>query len=317
MNRIAIALILNQGILTVLAFLLSLVEKAFEKSEALDLFIRLGECVVYFVSFVIPVMLFNKMNKNAEKEIYEPVESKKAGLFEALTMLGVGLGAILLAAYANFFIVNAFIDYSEFTQEHFWSVELDHTYQMIIYFIYSAIIPALVEELLFRGTICRVLTVYGKGTAVVASAALFALMHSNVEQLFYTFVAGLLLGWLYVETKSLVFPMLLHFLNNGISSFADIIYEVGDTTVYNAYTSYSDLTVWAVTFISLLVLLCQIYKKGSFIEKLRMKPDENGNEVAPLTLGERVSGFFSVGIILFTAYSVFVMIYYVYLSTRL
>lgn len=317
MNRIAIALILNQGILTVLAFLLSLVEKAFEKSEALDLFIRLGECVVYFVSFVIPVMLFNKMNKNAKKEIYEPVESKKAGFFEALTMLGVGLGAILLAAYANFFIVNAFIDYSEFTQEHFWSVELDHTYQMIIYFIYSAIIPALVEELLFRGTICRVLTVYGKGTAVVASAALFALMHSNVEQLFYTFVAGLLLGWLYVETKSLIFPMLLHFLNNGISSLADIIYEVGDTTVYNAYTSYSDLTVWAVTFISLLVLLCQIYKKGSFIEKLRMKPDENGNEVAPLTLGERVSGFFSVGIILFTAYSVFVMIYYVYLSTRL
>ena len=161
------------------------------------------------------------------------------------------------------------------------------------------------------------LTVYGKGTAVVASAALFALMHSNVEQLFYTFVAGLLLGWLYVETKSLIFPMLLHFLNNGISSLADIIYEVGDTTVYNAYTSYSDLTVWAVTFISLLVLLCQIYKKGSFIEKLRMKPDENGNEVAPLTLGERVSGFFSVGIILFTAYSVFVMIYYIYLSTRL
>ncbi len=317
MNRIAIALIFNQGLITVLAYLLSLIEGAFEKSTALDLFVRLGECIVYFVSFVAPVMLFNKMNKNAEKEIYEPVESEAVSLPKAALMIGFSLGAITLAAYLNYYIVNAFLDYSDFTQEYFWSVELDHTYQMVIYFAYSAIIPAFVEELLFRGTICRSLTVYGKGTAVVASAVLFALMHSNIEQLLYTFIAGLLLGWVYVETKSLAFPILLHFLNNGISALGDIIYEACETSVYNAYISYSDMLIWTVMLLSLVVMLVGILKKGSFIQKLRMKPDENGNEVLPLSISERISGFFSVGIVLFTVYSVFIMIYYIYLSTKL
>ena len=317
MNRISIALILNQALIVVLAFLLSLVEGGFEKSFALDLFVRLGECVVYFVSFVVPVILFNKMNKNAEREIYEPVESEKASPFKSFIILGFSLGAITLAAYLNYYIVNAFLDYSDFTNEYFWSVELDHTYQMVIYFAYSAIIPAFVEELLFRGTVCRVLTVYGKGTAVVASAALFALMHANIEQLIYTFIAGLLLGWIYVETKNLAFPILLHFLNNGISSLGDILYEAADTKIYNTYTSYSEMIMWAIMLLSLVVLLVGILKKGSVIGKLKMKPDENGNEVAPLTVSERVSGFFSLGTVLFTLYSIFMMVYYIYLSTKL
>lgn len=319
MNRIAIALMLNQGLITILGTVLSKLEAkntALGGENGLDLLFRLGECIVYFASFVLPVMLFNELNKNADREIYEPLESPKASLIETIMMMGISLGAITLSAYANYYIVNAFWDYSEFTQQFFWSVELKYTYQIIIYFIYSAIIPALVEELLFRETVCRVLTVYGKGTAVVASAALFALMHSNVEQLLYTFVAGLLLGWIYVETKSIVFPILLHFVNNGISSLDAIIYEKCSSEVYNAYSSYSSIFIWIFMFISLAVFLIKIIKKGSFIQKLTLKPDENGNEVAPLTISERITGFFSLGISLFTMYSIAMMVYFIYLCVK-
>ena len=317
MNRIAIALILNQGLIVALSAILSLIEKPLSDNThwIADMSFRLAECVVYFLSFVIPVYVFNSLNKNAQREIYEPYETQKASALETVSILGMSLGIIMLAAYVNYFAVNIFWDYSDFTSEYFWAVDLDHAYQAIIYFVYCAIIPAVVEELLFRGTVCRVLKVYSDGAAVVISAILFALMHSNIEQLFYTFVAGLIFGWIYVRTKRLIYPIILHFLNNGISAVGDIIYERCTPEVYNKYSSYTDLAIWVMTFISLTVFLVMILKKGSFMEKTVMKPDENGEEVLPLSFSEKAAGFFSVGMIMFVMYSFITMAYYVYKST--
>jgi hypothetical protein len=157
--------------------------------------------------------------------------------------------------------------------------------------------------------------VYSDTSAVVISANLFALMHSNIEQLLYTFVAGLLFGWIYVRTKKLIYPIILHFLNNGISAIGDIIYERCAPEVYSRYCSYSDIAMWMVTFISLAVFLVLILKKGRFIEKTVMKPDENGEEVLPLTFSEKAAGFFSVGMLMFVIYSFITMAYFIYKST--
>ena len=200
MSRIAIAMMINQGVLLLLATALSFVKmlliKLFGDGILVDVIVKTGECVVYFASFTIPVTIFNLMNKNADKEIYEPLESEKSSALRSLVIFFIGLGAITMTSYVNYYVVNLFGDYSDFTQEHFWNVDLDYTYQVVIYFIYAAIIPAVVEELLFRKTVCGALTVYGKTTAVLISAVLFALMHANIEQLLYTFVAGLFLGWI-------------------------------------------------------------------------------------------------------------------------
>lgn len=321
MSRIAIAMMINQGALLVLATALGYAEtlfiKIFNNSLLLDAIFRTGECAVYFASFTIPVVIFNFMNKNADREIYEPLESEKASVFKSLVIFFIGLGAITLTAYVNFYLVNIFGDYSDFTQEYFWNVELDYTYQVVIYFIYAAIIPAVVEELLFRKTVCGALTVYGKTTAVIISAVLFALMHANIEQLLYTFVAGLFLGWLYVESKNIIYPILLHFINNGISALGDIIYEKCSPSVYNGYSSTTELVIWVAMGIALLVFLIDILKSKSFIHPLRLKPDENGEEVAPLTMSERMRGFFSPAMVIFIIYSVATMIFYVFLSTQL
>lgn len=320
MNRIAIALMINQAVLMLLTFVLELVEMSLapslKGSELADMMMGMGECAVYFLGFVIPVIVFNFMNKNAIKEIYEPVESRKIPSVQAIFGLFLGLGMITLFAYFNYYAVNLFFDYSRLT-EIFWSVELKEPYQIITYFISCAVIPAFVEELLFRATFCKVLSVYGQGTAIVASATIFALMHTNVEQVIYTFVAGLVLGWIYLRTKSLIFPVMLHFINNFISALGDVIAQQYSAAIYEKYIFYSDMLIWVLMGMSIIGLLA--YKKdgGELIEKLRLKPDENGGEVMPLTLGERVSGFFSAGMTLFTVYSVATMIYYVYLSTLL
>ena len=115
-NKIALVLFINQGLLMVLSSITATLEisliSSVGKSVFLDIIFRTLECIVYFVSFVIPVNIFNKMNKNTEKEIYEPKEFKKTSSKQAFFMIGLGLGATFIATFLNNFLVNTFSNYS-------------------------------------------------------------------------------------------------------------------------------------------------------------------------------------------------------------
>ena len=58
MNRIAVAMMINQGALLVLATALGIAESLllglFGDTELIDAIMRTGECIVYFVSFTLP-----------------------------------------------------------------------------------------------------------------------------------------------------------------------------------------------------------------------------------------------------------------------
>jgi membrane protease YdiL (CAAX protease family) len=322
MNRIALVMLVNQGLLLVLSkaldFLKLILVNNLGKTDFVDAILLASECVNYFLSFILPVVLFNKMNKYSQKEIYEPKESDKKTPIYTTFLFGMGLAGISCSSIVNYYLVNCLVDYSKFSSEVLWSVELNKPYQVIFYFISCAIIPAIVEEFLFRGTVCRVLGVYGKGTAVLISALLFALMHTNIEQLLFTFVAGLFFGWLYVETKSIKLPILLHFINNSISAFKEILYQNAAPIVYEIYSSLAALFILVFGLIGCIGFFYYIKKhKISFKKGIEMKADENGNEVLSLSISERISGFFSRGMVIFIAYSIVITSYFIYLSVIL
>ncbi len=90
--------------------------------------------------------------------------------------------------------------------------------------ILFAIVPAICEEVAFRGFI---LTGLERGhdarTAIVMSALLFGFMHvllSLFQQLFNATLLGLVLGLLAVRSKSLLPGIVFHVLNNGLAVMA-------------------------------------------------------------------------------------------------
>ena len=85
----------------------------------------------------------------------------------------------------------------------------------------TAFAPALCEEITHRGLIYSGLKKYGEKTAVFISAVLFALMHQNIMQVFYAFIAGLILGTLRSKTRSIIPGMIVHFGNNLISTLLE------------------------------------------------------------------------------------------------
>lgn len=93
----------------------------------------------------------------------------------------------------------------------------DDPWVLVLYGITIAVVPPIVEELLFRGMVLHSLRKYGDGFAIVASALLFGLYHGNFVQMVFAFIAGLAMALVVVRTGSLWTSILIHFVNNSIS----------------------------------------------------------------------------------------------------
>ena len=113
------------------------------------------------------------------------------------------------------------------------------------------IFVAVLEELFLRGYVLNnLLTSFNKYTALIISSVIFSLMHApnpnaNVIGLFGVFVAGIFFGLSYIYTKSLWFPIGLHFSWNffqgtifgfnvsGKSTYSLIITKMNTRNIWN------------------------------------------------------------------------------------
>lgn len=87
-------------------------------------------------------------------------------------------------------------------------------------FLYACLLGPIAEEVFFRGLMLRSLERYGKRFAILASSALFALMHGNLLQLPIAFLTGLVLGYVTLEFH-FGWAVLLHLMNNFV--LADLL----------------------------------------------------------------------------------------------
>ncbi|MCD8281959.1 MAG: CPBP family intramembrane metalloprotease [Prevotella sp.] len=101
--------------------------------------------------------------------------------------------------------------------------ELARAYEAIINsrggYIVLGVVAPVAEETVFRGALLRRLACAGckEWTAIVLSAIVFGAVHGNAAQFVHAFLVGLLLGWLYVRTRSIVPCVAVHWVNNTVA----------------------------------------------------------------------------------------------------
>ena len=150
------------------------------------------------------------------------------------------------------------------------------------YFVVCLLVP-LVEELVFRGAILRVLLDIMKHSSenfyngknghwwmIAASTLFFAIAHLNPAQMPHAFVIGLLLGWMYYRTGSIVPGVAFHWANNTIAFFLFKLYPDPNTHLVDILGSQRHVAA-AVVF-SLFILLPAIYQLNIWMrrpEKIR------------------------------------------------
>ena len=122
--------------------------------------------------------------------------------------------------------------------------------------ILSVVVCApVLEEILFRGLIfesCK--ERFGSGAAVLVSALLFGLVHGVPVQIINAFVVGLIFGYVYLRTGSLLSVILLHVVNNGIAYISLAFFgDAADTTLRDLIGP--DWLYWTVYGLSTVVFV--------------------------------------------------------------
>ncbi len=85
----------------------------------------------------------------------------------------------------------------------------------ILFIIEIAVLPAILEEILFRKVMLDGAKKYGTLFAIFFTSIMFGFMHMNIPQAVNAILIGILFSYLVIKTGSLIPAMLLHFINNG------------------------------------------------------------------------------------------------------
>lgn len=134
------------------------------------------------------------------------------------------------------------------------------------YFAVGLLAPVC-EELVFRGAILRVLLSWTPRhwVAIAISALLFMLIHANPAQMPHAFLIGLLLGWLYYRTDSVVPGVVYHWVNNTIAYVLYNLYPNPDLRLVDILGSQR--SVAAACVFSLFILLPALYQLNLRLRK--------------------------------------------------
>ena len=177
--------------------------------------------IFYYLAFLGPVGLtLNYIYNPGKNQHVSPLDVRKAMLNDlrsdftlskdklafTLPVIAPAISVVLAFSVLTTFIL------ALFGQEN--AVNLGEPF--VIALLTHALVPAVLEELLFRFVPIKLLS-ENKKVAFVISSVMFAFAHANLFQIPYALIAGAIFSWLYISTGSIIPSIILHFLNNTVS----------------------------------------------------------------------------------------------------
>ncbi len=118
-----------------------------------------------------------------------------------------------------------------------------------------AVLPAIGEELVFRGVIGRGLVArFGVVPGVLVTSMLFALVHVHPAHALSVFPLGVLLHVLYLSSRSILAPILLHFLING---WAAVVTKLGEQMGLGTLEA-TQVVPWPVLLTAVMASVCAL-----------------------------------------------------------
>lgn len=159
---------------------------------------------IYFMTFMFSLFLWRKHKGEIEIKL-KKVEPVKLAQLSAITVCGIPI-ALFLNYFAGI-LSSAGAD----------SAEDVNTYPLILSLVVFAVVPAVVEEFVFRGVILGAYSKVDVKAGIVISSLFFALLHFSFGSVMYGFFFGLLFAVIRLSTGNLVYTIIMHCLFNTIN----------------------------------------------------------------------------------------------------
>ena len=249
---------------------------------------------VYTFAMLVPALLVALIGGRRQFPL-SPAKRVNAGdaFFGVLAAMGICMAANIISNIVS----SIFEDMGASVPE--MPDMLEHTPQGLLLYIFTiAVLPALIEELLFRGYVMQALRAHGDWFAVTVSALLFGLMHGNVEQIPFAFIVGLALGWLLVMTDNIWLCVAVHFANNAVSCLSEYLTAgMSDAAV----GAFSAVIVYGIAAIGLIALAVLAARRSELFRSLPRKSLLTGGERMGTLLTAPV---FLIGVLIMIALTV-------------
>ena len=130
-----------------------------------------------------------------------------------------------LVVFFSMFVLNIFVQW--FPLEDNLSDVFSGLSNNVLGILTLAVLAPLLEEVLFRGAIQGMLMrFFGRPwPAIIVAALIFGVFHMNPVQIVYATLLGIIFGWIYYRTGSLLSVIVGHVLNNSLAVVTTLLYS--------------------------------------------------------------------------------------------
>lgn len=176
------------------------------------------QTLMAFFVFLVPALVFAFLYHNHGETTFGYLsQNKRPSLL--LVVLGVSVSLLAIPLINGLSSLNKMVwpeDAARVAKNIAMLTEGDSSF-LFIRLLVVAVIPAVTEEMFFRGFLQNCLSKQvGAVRAICISALVFSLAHDDLSGVLPRFLLGCFLGYLLARSGSLWLPIIVHFFNNAV-----------------------------------------------------------------------------------------------------
>ncbi len=214
------------------------------------------------------------------KEVFSIRLPKIRQVFGVLVLWG---GGLLLMLGVNMIILYLFPQQMATTSTALSSFVT--TVSPVVGFLIITLSPAICEEALCRGLIQYTFRdVKSKIVVVAAIGVIFGIFHMDPVRILGTGILGAVMAWVMLETKNILLPMIIHFVNNSLSAVS-MFSTSGGAVSEEMIEASTEMMASSTAFVGVYVMLAAMAPVllligAALIHEKKTEPVEKKQEVA-------------------------------------
>ena len=216
----------------------------------------IGSLVLSLFMDALIVLIFFAFNRKKDNKIISKPKTKKILFY------------ILLAIICYLVLYPIVVSFNSIIHKFFPARDLTYELTTANYFISlipMVILPAIAEELLYRGLIFKGLQKAGNTFAIIVSAIMFSLFHLSLEQTIYPILMGLIFAVIMCYENNIIYCITLHLTNNFLA--LTLKYFNIDLS-FNHWTYYLIAIFCLIAFITIITFIIKKLKVKSQTEQI-------------------------------------------------
>ncbi len=235
----------------------------------------LATTIVQLLVYLLPLAFyFQVRNLNPVSVVKIRYVQPKKFPFLLVLMLIFFVGTLVFRYFGLFFFRSAFVDTPGAV-----SVPVSGANRFFI-LLCSVILPAVLEEVVFRSVLLEEYRSHGPLWAVLITSLMFAMLHLSLANFFYYFFMGIVFGMIAVASDSIVPCVLLHVLTNfSYFHLRPAIVEYLRQAGKSPLLPYLLVAVFLFLFVMLFSRLENLYQDKAYEEMLQSRKELLRQEV--------------------------------------